>query len=143
VEILLVEDNPGDIRLVREALKESKVTNNLHVVMDGEAALAYLRRQGRYAQAVPPDLIFLDLNLPRKTGMEVLAEIKADAALQPIPVAILTVSRDEEDVLRAHNLHAACYVSKPLDLNQFMAVVRTIEDFWFTIVKLPPNGSQP
>jgi len=137
VEILLVEDNPGDVRLTQEALKESKISNNLSVVMDGMEAMEYLRREGRFAQAVRPDLILLDLNLPRKNGREVLAEIKEDQDLRHIPVVILTISQDEDDVLKAYNLHANCYIIKPLDLNRFLKVVHSIEDFWLTIVKLP------
>ena len=140
VEILLVEDNPGDVRLTQEALKESKIINHLSVVMDGIEAVEYLRREGRFAQAVRPDLILLDLNLPRKNGWEVLAELKEDQDLRRIPVVVLTISQDEEDVFKAYNLHANCYVNKPLDLNRFLKVVQSIEDFWLTIVKLPPTG---
>ena len=139
VEILLVEDNPGDVRLTMEALKEAKVINNLTVLKDGEEALTYLRRQGLYAQAKRPHLILLDLNLPRKDGREVLAQIKADEVLKRIPVVVLTTSQDEEDVLRSYNLHANCYITKPVDLEQFITVVRTIEDFWLGIVVLPVN----
>jgi two-component system, chemotaxis family, response regulator Rcp1 len=139
VEILLVEDNPGDVRLTREALKEGKVRNNLHVAQDGVEALAFLRREGKHAEAVRPDLILLDLNLPRKDGREVLEEIKADPQLRPIPVVILTSSQAEQDIVRAYDLHANCYVSKPVDLDQFITVVKSIEDFWFAIVKLPPS----
>lgn len=137
VEILLVEDNYGDVRLAQEALKESKVRNNLHVVEDGVEALAFLRREGKYAEAVRPDLILLDLNLPRKDGREVLMEIKADDLLKHIPVVVLTVSEAEEDVLKSYSLHANCYISKPIDLDQFLKVVMSIEDFWLTIVRLP------
>ncbi len=139
IEILLVEDNPGDVRLCQEALKESKVLNNLHVTVDGVEALEFLRKQGKFADAIRPDLILLDLNLPRKDGREVLAEIKEDESLRRIPVVILTVSSSEEDVLRSYNLHANCYITKPVDFDQFTNVVRQIEDFWFTIVKLPPT----
>jgi two-component system, chemotaxis family, response regulator Rcp1 len=139
VEILLVEDNPGDVRLTREALKEGKVRNNLHVAQDGVEALAFLRREGKHAGAVRPDLILLDLNLPRKDGREVLEEIKADPELRLIPVVILTSSQAEKDIVRAYDLHANCYVSKPVDLDQFITVVKSIEDFWFAIVKLPPG----
>ena len=139
VEILLVEDNPGDVRLTREALREGKVRNNLYVASDGVDALAFLRREGQYADAVRPDLILLDLNLPRKDGREVLQEIKADATLRYIPVVVLTSSQAEQDILLAYDLHANCYVSKPVDLDQFIHVVHSIEDFWFTIVKLPPE----
>jgi two-component system, chemotaxis family, response regulator Rcp1 len=139
VEILLVEDNPGDVRLTREALREGKVRNNLAVAVDGVEAIAYLRKAGEYVNAVRPDLILLDLNLPRKDGREVLEEIKADPALRHIPVVVLTSSQAEEDIVRAYDLHANCYVTKPVDLDQFIRVVESIEDFWFTIVKLPPE----
>ena len=139
VEILLVEDNPGDVRLTREALREGKVRNNLHVTPDGVEALAFLRRTGSYGGAVRPDLILLDLNLPRKDGREVLEEIKADPSLRHIPVVVLTSSQAEQDIIRAYDLHANCYVTKPVDLDQFIHVVKSIEDFWFTIVKLPPE----
>jgi len=139
VEILLVEDNPGDVRLTQENLRESKIRNNLSVVTDGVEAMALLRREGRYAQAVRPDLIVLDLNLPRKDGREVLREIKSDDDLKRIPVVILTISEAEEDILKTYNLHANCYITKPMDLEQFGKVVRAIEDFWLTIVKLPPS----
>ena len=139
VEILLVEDNPGDSDLAREALETSKVRNTLHVVSDGVQAMEFLRRTGRHANAPRPDLILLDLNLPKKDGREVLAEVKADEGLKRIPVVILTTSRAEEDILRSYNLHANCYITKPIDLNQFMKVVQSIEDFWLCIVKLPPN----
>ena len=139
VEILLVEDNPGDVRLTREALREGKVRNNLSVASDGVEAVAYLRREGEHAHAVRPDLILLDLNLPRMDGREVLAEIKADPSLRNIPVVVLTSSQAEEDIVRAYDLHANCYVTKPVDLDQFIRVVESIEDFWFTIVKLPPE----
>lgn len=139
VEVLLVEDNPGDVRLTREALREGKIRNNLHVARDGVEALAFLRRQGEHAGAPRPDLILLDLNLPRKDGREVLTEIKDDATLRQIPVVVLTSSQAEEDIIRAYDLHANCYISKPVDLDQFISVVRSIEDFWFTVVKLPPE----
>ena len=138
IEILLVEDNPADARLTKEALKGSTVSNNLVVLGDGEQALAFLRREGEHADARRPDLILLDLNLPRKDGREVLAKVKADPDLRRIPVVVLTTSAGEEDVLRAYNLQAACYITKPVDLDQFTNVVRAIEDFWMTIVKLPP-----
>jgi two-component system, chemotaxis family, response regulator Rcp1 len=140
VEILLVEDNPGDVRLTKEALKEAKVINNLTVLKDGVEALAFLRQQGTYDNAITPHLILLDLNLPRKDGREVLAEIKADDKLKRIPVVVLTTSQDEQDVFRSYNLHANCYVTKPVDLEQFMTVVKSIEDFWLGIVMLPQNG---
>lgn len=137
VEILLIEDNPGDARLAREALRDAKVLNNLSWVPDGVEGMAYLKRQGKYGQSPRPDLILLDLNLPRKDGREVLSEIKADESLRRIPVVILTTSQAEEDILRAYHLNANCYITKPVDLEQFMKVVKTIEDFWLTIVKLP------
>lgn len=137
IEILLIEDNPGDVDLAREGLAEGKVRNNLHVVGDGEEAMAFLRREGKYANAVRPDLILLDLNLPRKDGREVLAEVKADEALKDIPVVILTTSRSEEDILKSYKLHANCYITKPLNFSRFIEVVKNIEKFWFTIVSLP------
>ena len=140
IEILLIEDNPGDADLAREALKFGKVNNFLHVVGDGESAMAFLRREGPYADSPRPDLILLDLNLPKKDGREVLAEIKNDPHLKLIPVVILTSSSAEEDIVKSYNLHANCYITKPIDLNQFLKVVYAIEDFWLTIVKLPPNS---
>lgn len=137
VEILLIEDNPGDVRLTLEALHEGKVKNNLVVAPDGEAALAILRREGAHAEAARPDLILLDLNLPKKDGREVLAEIKSDPQLRCIPVVVLTTSKSEEDVLRSYQLNANCYITKPVDLEQFIRVVRAIEDFWLTMVVLP------
>ena len=137
VEILLVEDNPGDVRLTREALKDGKVCNRLTVAEDGEQAIAILRREGQYADAPRPDLILLDLNLPRKDGREVLAEIKADPQLRRIPVVVLTTSKADEDILKAYDLNANCYVTKPVDLDQFMTVVRSVREFWLTVVKLP------
>ena len=137
VEILMVEDNPGDIRLTVEALKETKLNNNLTTVKNGVEALAYLRQQGDYADAPRPDLILLDLNLPKKDGREVLEEIKSDKDLGRIPVVILTTSQAEEDILKTYDLHANCYISKPVDLEQFTQVVQSIEFFWLTIVKLP------
>ena len=139
IEILMVEDNPGDIRLTVEALKEGKVRNNLHTVEDGVEAMAFLRREGRYAEAPRPDLVLLDLNLPKKTGPEVLAEIKDDPDLRRIPVVILTVSQAEQDIVKSYSLHANCYITKPVDLDQFLQVVKSIENFWLTIVKLPPR----
>jgi chemotaxis family two-component system response regulator Rcp1 len=143
IEILLVEDNPGDVDLAREAVETGKVRNILHVVGDGEAAMAFLRRQGKYADAPRPDLLLLDLNLPKKDGREVLAEMKSDDDLKRIPVVILTTSKAEEDILKSYNLHANCYITKPIDLHQFIKVVQSIEDFWFTIVKLPPREPKP
>lgn len=141
-EFLLVEDNPGDVRLTREALKESKLSNNLHVVSNGVEALAFLRRQGGFADAPRPDLILLDLNLPRMDGREVLAEIKADASLKRIPVVVVTSSEAEQDILRTYDLHVNCYVTKPVDLEQFMKVVHSIQTFWLTIVKLPTGSCE-
>ena len=138
IEILMVEDNPGDVRLTQEALKAAKVSNTLHVVEDGVAALDFLYRRGAYGAVPRPDLILLDLNLPRKNGREVLEEIKQDAQLKTIPVVILTTSQAEQDVLRAYSLHANCYISKPVDFLQFTTIIRTIEEFWLTIVTLPP-----
>lgn len=140
VEILLVEDNPGDVRLTQEALKEAKASNRMNVVADGEEALQYLRREGRFADAVRPDLIFLDLNLPKKDGREVLAEIKSDPQLRSIPVVVLTTSNAELDILHAYDLHANCYITKPVDLDQFLHVVREIESFWLTLVALPARA---
>jgi chemotaxis family two-component system response regulator Rcp1 len=139
ITILLVEDNPGDIRLTREALKEGKVLNTLMVAEDGMDAMAMLRHEGKYKDVVRPDLILLDLNLPRKDGREVLAEIKNDINLRRIPVAILTTSSAEEDIIESYDLHANCYITKPLDIAQFFARVKAIEDFWVTIVSLPPE----
>jgi len=139
VEILLVEDNPADVRLTQEALKEGKVFNNLHWAKDGVEALAFLRREGKHAGAPRPDIILLDLNLPKKDGREVLQDIKKDDKLKRIPVVILTTSKAEEDVLKSYNLHANCYVTKPVDLEKFMIVVKTIDVFWLTVVTLP-NG---
>jgi CheY-like chemotaxis protein len=137
VDVLLVEDNPGDVRLTVEALKESKLYVNLHVAKDGMEAIEFLKRQGPFADSRRPDLVLLDLNLPKKDGREVLAEIKADPELWRIPVVVLTTSRAEEDILRTYNLHANCYVSKPVGLDQFIKVVQSINEFWLTIVKLP------
>jgi len=137
VEVLLVEDSPGDVRLTREALKEGKVRNNLNVVSDGVEAMEYLRREGQYAGALRPDIVLLDLNMPRKDGREVLAEMKEDHSLKRIPVVILTTSEAEQDILRTYDLHANCYLTKPVDLDQFISIVKSVEDFWLTIVKLP------
>ncbi|MEI7834078.1 MAG: response regulator [bacterium] len=137
VNVLIVEDNPGDVRLTLEALKESKTRNNVSVACDGVEAMEFLRREGKYSDVERPDLILLDLNLPRKDGREVLAEIKEDQLLRRIPVVILTTSTAEADIFRTYDLHANCYITKPVDMDQFIHVVQTIEDFWFTIVKLP------
>jgi CheY-like chemotaxis protein len=137
INILLVEDNPGDVRLTIEALREGKVHNHLSVARDGVEALAFLRQEAPFADAPRPDVILLDLNLPKKDGREVLAEIKADEQFRRIPVVVLTTSKAEEDILRSYALHANCYVTKPVDLEQFITVVRSIEDFWFSIVRLP------
>jgi CheY-like chemotaxis protein len=139
IEILLVEDNSGDVRLTIEALKEGKITNNLQVARDGEEALDMLQRKGKFASAARPDIIFLDLNLPKKDGREVLAEVKNDETLRSIPVVILTTSKSEEDVLKTYQHHANCYVTKPIDINQFISTMKQIEEFWLTIVKLPPR----
>jgi two-component system response regulator len=139
IEILLVEDNPGDARLTREALKDSKVRNNLSVVGDGVDALRYLRHEGEFASAPRPDIILLDLNLPRLDGREVLREIKIDEMLRRIPVVILTTSDDEHDILAAYDLYANCYITKPVDFQRFIQIVKTIENFWFSIVRLPPD----
>jgi two-component system, chemotaxis family, response regulator Rcp1 len=138
IEILLVEDNPGDVRLTKEAMKEGKVLNRISVACDGVEAIEFLKRQGKFADAPRPDLILLDLNLPRKDGRQVLAEIKEDPVLKRIPVVILTTSEAEQDIIRTYDLHANCYLTKPVDLGQFMMVARLIKDFWFSLVKLPP-----
>ncbi len=139
IEVLLVEDNPGDAQLTRIALEDSKISVNLNVVEDGVEAMAFLRKQEKYAQVPHPDIVLLDLNLPRKDGREVLAEIKSDAALKRIPVVVLTTSQAEEDILKAYNLAANCYITKPVDFDQFVKIVQSIENFWFAIVKLPPE----
>jgi chemotaxis family two-component system response regulator Rcp1 len=139
IDILLVEDNPDDVELTLEALSQTKLANRVAVVEDGVEAMAYLKRQGKYADAARPALILLDLNMPRKDGRQVLEEIKADSELASIPVVVLTTSQAEEDIVRSYQLHANCYISKPVDLTQFMKVVRAIDDFWFAIVALPPN----
>jgi len=136
-EILLVEDSPGDVRLMQEALREGKVANRVHVVSDGEQAMAFLRREPPYADAPRPDLVLLDLNLPKKDGREVLAEMKADPDLHRIPVVVLTTSQAEEDILRAYDLHANCYMTKPVDLMQFLELVKSIELYWLMMVRLP------
>lgn len=139
IEILLVEDNPADVRLTQEALKEGKVRNNLFVARDGVEAIEFLRREGPHANATKPDLILLDLNLPRKDGREVLAEIKNDDSLRSIPVVVLTTSSAEADILKSYNLHANCYITKPVDLEQFVQVIKSIDDFWLTVVRLPSD----
>jgi DNA-binding response OmpR family regulator len=139
IEILLVEDNPGDVNLTRIALADRNLNVNLSVVADGVEAMDFLHRQGKYHQAVHPDLILLDWNLPRKDGREVLVEIKTNERLQRIPVVVLTTSQSEEDIIKAYNLRANCYITKPLDFDRFVEIVRSIEDFWFTIVQLPPE----
>ncbi len=140
IEILLVEDNPGDVDLTSEALENGKLRNTLHVVNDGEAAMAFLRREGKYTAAPRPGLVLLDLNLPRKNGREVLAEMKSDNNLKRIPVVILTTSSSEQDIFKSYNLHANCYITKPIEVTHFIKVVQAIEEFWFTIVELPRNG---
>lgn len=142
VDILLVEDNPGDARLTRELLKEGKILNNCHHVEDGVEALRFLRKKGEYADAPGADIVLLDLNLPRKNGREVLAELKADPNLRTIPVVILTTSEAERDILRAYELHANCYIIKPVDLDKFITIVRAIENFWLSVVKLPNRQRQ-
>ena len=137
IEILLVEDNPGDVRLTQEVLNDGKVRNNMSVVKDGMDAVSFLKQTGEYADAPRPDIVLLDLNLPKKDGREVLAEIKADSDLKNIPVVVLTTSGAEQDIVKAYDLHANCYITKPVDLDQFIRVIRSIEDFWLTIVKLP------
>jgi two-component system, chemotaxis family, response regulator Rcp1 len=139
IEILLVEDNPGDVRLAVEALRDARVRNQLHVVYDGVEAMSFLRREGQYGGVPRPDLILLDLNLPRKDGHEVLADIKQDEDLKRIPVVILTSSTAEQDILEAYNLHANCYITKPVHLDNFLQIVKCIEDFWLVIVRLPPR----
>jgi CheY-like chemotaxis protein len=139
IEILLVEDNPGDVRLTQEALRDYKFQNNLHVAKDGVEALRFLKREGSDEGAPRPDLILLDLNLPRKDGREVLEEIKADPSLRRIPVVVLTTSKAEEDIVRAYDLNANCYITKPVDFEQFIKVVQSIEEFWLSMVKLPPE----
>ncbi len=139
IEVLLVEDNPGDAQLTRIALEESKISIHLNVVEDGVEAMAFLRKQEKYVKAAHPDIVLLDLNLPRKDGREVLAEIKGDENLKRIPVVVLTTSQAEEDILKAYNLCANCYITKPVDFDQFVKIVQSIENFWFAIVKLPPE----
>ncbi len=142
IEILLVEDNLGDVRLTEEALKESKLLLNVHVVGDGVEALAFLKRESNFSDAPHPDLIFLDLNLPRMDGHEFLSKIKDDPDFRRIPVVILTVSESEEDVFKTYDRHANCYITKPVNMDQFVKVVKAVKDFWFTIVKLPPDAAR-
>ncbi|BAB73666.1 MAG TPA: response regulator [Nostoc sp. UBA8866] len=139
IEVLLVEDNPGDVELTRIALEDSKISVHLSVVEDGVEAMAFLRKQDKYANVPHPDIVLLDFNLPRKDGREVLAEIKTDSYLKRIPVVVLTTSQAEEDILKAYNLAANCYITKPVDFDQFVRIVQSIENFWFAIVKLPPE----
>jgi CheY-like chemotaxis protein len=139
IRILLIEDNPGDVQLTRLALEEGKLLVDLSVVGDGVAALEFLQKQGKYADAPHPELILLDLNLPKKSGHEVLAEIKSDENLKRIPVVVLTTSQAEEDILKSYNLHANCYITKPVSFEQLIRVVKSLEDYWFTIVRLPPD----
>ena len=139
IDILMVEDNPHDVRLTMEAFKDAKVSNNLSVASDGEEALKFLRREGEYASSSRPDLILLDLTLPKKSGREVLEEIKRDPDLKRIPVVVLTTSGNEKDILMAYELHVNAYITKPVDLDQFIKIVEAVEDFWLTVVKLPPK----
>ncbi len=141
IEILLVEDSSTDVMLTKAALKHAKMSNNLHVAKDGVEAMAFLRKEGQYKDAPRPDLILLDLNMPRKDGREVLTEVKADGSLKFIPVVVLTTSQAQEDIMKAYGLHANCYISKPVDFEQFTNVVRAIDNFWFTIVTLPVGGT--
>lgn len=138
IDILIVDDNRADIRLVQEVLKKGKMTVNLHFVLDGVEAMEYLRREGKYKDVSCPDLILLDLNMPRKDGREVLEDVKSDDNLKSIPIIVMTISKTEEDILKSYKLHANAYIVKPIELNQFINTVRSIEDFWLTIVKLPP-----
>jgi two-component system response regulator len=141
IDILIVEDNGGDLRLIREVLDESKISNQIYAVRDGEEALDFLFRRGKYSNVSLPDLIILDLNLPKIDGREVLAEIKVDPTLKKIPVVVMTMSQSDEDILKVYSLHANCFITKPIDLDQFIKVVKSIEDFWLTIVKLPPKNA--
>ncbi len=140
IEILLVEDSPSDTELTKEALKRGKILNNLNCVVDGVEAIDYLRQKGQFVQAIRPDLIMLDLNLPRKDGREVLKEIKTDQSLRLIPIIVLTTSRSDKDILQSYQLNANCYITKPVDFKQFIDVVKTIEKFWLTVVTLPPKN---
>ena len=139
IDILLVEDNPGDVRLTKEALRDAKVLNEIYVARDGVEAMQFVNNEGTFSNAPMPDLILLDLNLPRKDGREVLAEIKKDPKLKHIPVVVLTTSKADEDIIRTYNLHANAYITKPVDLNRFVEIMHALEEFWFTIVKLPPK----
>jgi len=139
IDILLVEDNLGDVRLTKEALKDAKVLNEVYVVQDGVEAMQFLHKKGSFSSVPQPDLILLDLNLPKKDGREVLAEIKQDPKLKHIPVVILTTSKADEDIIKTYNLHANAYITKPVDLNRFIEIIHTLEEFWFSIVKLPPK----
>lgn len=139
IDILLVEDNPGDVRLTKEALRDAKVLNEIYVARDGVEAMQFVHKEGSYTNAPMPDLILLDLNLPRKDGREVLAEIKKDPKLKHIPIVVLTTSKADEDIIRTYNLHANAYITKPVDLNRFVEIMHALEEFWFTIVKLPPK----
>jgi len=142
IDILVVEDNSGDARLIKEVMNDNKIFNSFYLAKDGVEAIDFLHHKGKYRNVPVPDLIILDLNLPRKDGREVLAEIKTDEKLKHIPIVIMTISQAEEDILKSYNLHANCYITKPIDLNQFINVVKSIEDFWFSIVKLPPKDGQ-
>jgi two-component system, chemotaxis family, response regulator Rcp1 len=137
IEILMIEDSPEDVELTEEALKDAKVRNNLHIARDGVEGLAFLKREGQFADRPRPDLILLDLNMPRMDGRELLEKIKVEGDLKQIPTVVLTTSEAEEDILRSYQLHANCYITKPVDFEQFLKIVRSIEDFWFTVVKLP------
>jgi CheY-like chemotaxis protein len=139
IEILMVEDSPIDVMMAREALEQAKVLNNLSIAENGVEAMSFLRREGKYVKAPRPDLIFLDLNMPRKDGREVLHELKEDPELRLIPVVVLTTSKAEEDILKSYGLHANCYITKPVDFDRFAEVVKTVQDFWFSVVTLPPN----
>ena len=139
VDILLIEDNPGDVRLTKEALRDAKVSNEIFVARDGVEAMEFLERKGRFSNMPLPDLILLDLNLPKKDGREVLAEIKQDPILKHIPVVVLTTSKADEDIIKTYNLHANAYITKPVDLNRFSEIIHILNEFWFTIVTLPPK----
>lgn len=140
IDILVVEDNPGDARLIKEVLNDNKFYSSLYIVNDGVEAMEFLHNQGKFSSVPKPDIIILDLNLPKRDGREVLAEIKSDNELKHIPIVIMTISQAEEDILKTYKLHANCYITKPIDLNEFIKVVKSIEDFWFSIVKLPPKS---